>query len=614
MANESECDVAVNIDESVQRRLCSSDQSWGIFLGGLEKDNFDIASVINCQNIDIRNPATVKSIHYHHEAANHDVPCAIEQEINQIMVSIPTGFGIVGIYYFLDEIKEPLCRLAKHILVPQIPKVLNGETEKVIVCKVTKDGHFEVEFLNCCNDPDVENEKTVFSVHVGKTVATDFLDKKLHFRLRCSLPCQLNLTDIDASIFQEQNRVLSKLADNEILLTSKGENRKLIKNNTSLDIKFSDFFKTDIIAQRNGLIDLDMMLSMSSNRSRDSEAVSPILMFNSSVDEVLKFDLTMDIIIMVDKSEQVESLIHLALEGLSVQAKGLLFAMKRYKEKFDFCQLKAFHFHPHNLCHYITLIYPVKSLNGSDIPEEKLLDLRKSYHNSFILPTDRPLFKTIQNCYEATNLGFLINPHQGLRSGIEGGICAVVKGKYAYHHYMQDRFDDNGWGCAYRSLQTLCSWFRLQGYTKRSVPSHKEVQDVLVSVGDKPKNLSGSRQWIGSFEVGICLQELINVQSKILHVATGAEMACKGRELIEHFEEQGTPVMIGGGVLAHTILGVHFNESTGQIRFLILDPHYTGHEDLKTVTSKGWCGWKGPDFWDQVAHYNMCLPQRPIMI
>ena len=34
--------------------------------------------------------------------------------------------------------------------------------------------------------------------------------------------------------------------------------------------------------------------------------------------------------------------------------------------------------------------------------------------------------------------------------------------------------------------------------------------------------------------------------------------------------------MIGGGVLAYTLLGVAFNDATGDAAFLILDPHYTG--------------------------------------
>lgn len=41
--------------------------------------------------------------------------------------------------------------------------------------------------------------------------------------------------------------------------------------------------------------------------------------------------------------------------------------------------------------------------------------------------------------------------------------------------------------------------------------------------------------------------------------------------------------MIGGGVLAYTLLGIDFDERTGRCAFLILDPHYTGGEDLKKI-------------------------------
>lgn len=44
--------------------------------------------------------------------------------------------------------------------------------------------------------------------------------------------------------------------------------------------------------------------------------------------------------------------------------------------------------------------------------------------------------------------------------------------------------------------------------------------------------------------------------------------------------------ILGGGVLAHTILGVAWNEITGQIKYLILDPHYTGGEDLHVILEK----------------------------
>lgn len=56
----------------------------------------------------------------------------------------------------------------------------------------------------------------------------------------------------------------------------------------------------------------------------------------------------------------------------------------------------------------------------------------------------------------------------------------------------------------------------------------------------------------------------------------GSEIPNHARELAAHFATQGTPVMIGGGVLAYTLLGVAFSELSGECAFLILDPHYTG--------------------------------------
>lgn len=43
----------------------------------------------------------------------------------------------------------------------------------------------------------------------------------------------------------------------------------------------------------------------------------------------------------------------------------------------------------------------------------------------------------------------------------------------------------------------------------------------------------------------------MDVDSKIMHVSSGGEMAGIGSELIHHFEKQGTPIMIGAYFLAH---------------------------------------------------------------
>lgn len=96
----------------------------------------------------------------------------------------------------------------------------------------------------------------------------------------------------------------------------------------------------------------------------------------------------------------------------------------------------------------------------------------------------------------------------------------------------------------------------------------------------------------------------------------------QARELAQHFDTQGTPVMMGGGNLAFTILGIDWNEATGDVKFLILDPHYSGAEDLQVIQSKevlleGYrstaCGWRSPSVFSKQSFFNMCLPSRPNM-
>jgi len=80
------------------------------------------------------------------------------------------------------------------------------------------------------------------------------------------------------------------------------------------------------------------------------------------------------------------------------------------------------------------------------------------------------------------------------------------------------------------------------------------------------------------------------------------------------------PTNAGGGVLAYTLLGVDYNDASGDCAFLILDPHYTGSEDLKKIVNGGWCGWKkaidskGKSFFLHDKFYNLLLPQRPNMV
>jgi len=76
-----------------------------------------------------------------------------------------------------------------------------------------------------------------------------------------------------------------------------------------------------------------------------------------------------------------------------------------------------------------------------------------------------------------------LNIHETLRTN-PLGLRYTVTGDYLYYHYLQDGFGDQGWGCAYRSMQTLLSHLLLNAtYTGvhelkvvgRAVPSHREI-------------------------------------------------------------------------------------------------------------------------------------------
>ena len=601
-------ELRINVDASVVEKLnIVGKNSWGVVFGRIFDSHIDVISALNLSSTDISE--TLKK-------PNGPDVGSTDALVNEIFTIIPKGIDVIGIYYHDNYCKDKIIQFASDTLVPRlIDEVSDFENsaEKFLICKPQEgQDSLEIDFLESYLTGD-EGTSPELCIQYSFSVADDFFSLMHCMRIRCTMPCQCSTTDMDGSVWQEYTRISSKLKESHLAFIPKSFDSLFFPEDLA-QTPIENVLNSKTMSDQNGVIDLEVILSMSSRKDAGEDVYGPILIFNSTADEIIKFMLCLDVVLYVGKSSTGIEFLHNVREALQIQAKNLLLPMAESRNDFGICKLGAFHFKPCGMKHLVTAIYPICTLDGLEILDKELIVKRRCMHNSFLLPMDRPLFRKSQEYFLDLASSHLINPHLGLKSGIVDGTCVLVHGKYAYHHYMQDRFDDNGWGCAYRSLQTICSWFKLQGYTTVTIPTHRQVQEALVKVGDKSVNFIGSKQWIGSFEVSMCLKEILQVDSKILHVSSGAELALKARELIEHFRSQGTPVMIGGGVLAHTILGIHFNESTGDIRFLILDPHYTGGEDLKTVQGKGWCGWKGPAFWDQTAHYNMCLPQRPIVI
>lgn len=57
--------------------------------------------------------------------------------------------------------------------------------------------------------------------------------------------------------------------------------------------------------------------------------------------------------------------------------------------------------------------------------------------------------------------------------------------------------------------------------------------------------LTGSTDWIGSFEVSYVLNKLVGIDSVIINIASGDQVLGKLDDIKNHFDVYGTPIMIG---------------------------------------------------------------------
>ncbi|XP_021483370.2 inactive Ufm1-specific protease 1, partial [Meriones unguiculatus] len=208
-------------------------------------------------------------------------------------------------------------------------------------------------------------------------------------------------------------------------------------------------------------------------------------------------------------------------------------------------------------------------------------------------------------------LELLRDVHRGLAPPCRSPArLAVLSGQYLYYHYGCDGLDDRGWGCGYRTLQTLCSWPEAQ---PAGVPELAAVQGALEDMGDKPPGFRGSRGWIGCVEASLCLEHFGGPQGRLRHVPRGAGLRGELERLYSHFAEGGGPVMVGGDADAQSkaLLGVC--EGPGADAYvLILDPHCWGTpKSPSELQAAGWVGWRKVDSaFDSSSFYNLCLTSR----
>ncbi|XP_023710680.1 ufm1-specific protease 1 isoform X3 [Cryptotermes secundus] len=203
----------------------------------------------------------------------------------------------------------------------------------------------------------------------------------------------------------------------------------------------------------------------------------------------------------------------------------------------------------------------------------------------------------------------LQNVHEGTEPPTTNGTTSVIQGSYHYYHYGCDGMNDKGWGCGYRTLQTICSWIRGTIEHSPAVPSIPAIQQILIHLEDKPSGFMGSHDWIGSFEVCLVVDHLYGVSSKIIHVTKGSDLNQHMPSLIEHFNRYGSPLMMGGDqdCSAKAVMGIHASDS--DVYLLIVDPHYCGRaRSCQELQKKEWVKWQHIDEFVHSSFYNICLP------
>nr|XP_023024647.1 ufm1-specific protease 2-like [Leptinotarsa decemlineata] len=347
-----------------------------------------------------------------------------------------------------------------------------------------------------------------------------------------------------------------RFSKSDIFLLDPQSDNNIIGIDGDIDIgevcKDSNSFNEESSRKRNiskstiRILEMDILRPVTKSQNGLIKEHAPLCVLDKIQQEVVDMTIRVDSLAMIPTQTKLSNLYDILLK--SVEKYLQLFQTKLCKEllssnkKSRSLAVETYHFLPPECGHFVTILYPKNETEAS------LQAYRHLLHRQLLLDFVSPAFRRANKyCFntDSGNNGPLINPHEGIKPTDNGGTVALVKGKYEYYHYCQKGMDDDGWGCAYRSLQTLASWFKLQGYVDREVPSFSEIQKCLVDIKDKPASFLGSRLWIGSTEVNFVLNTLFGIENKILYVSSGAEMASKGPELLNHFQNHGSPIMIG---------------------------------------------------------------------
>ncbi|XP_016978765.1 probable Ufm1-specific protease 1 [Drosophila rhopaloa] len=205
----------------------------------------------------------------------------------------------------------------------------------------------------------------------------------------------------------------------------------------------------------------------------------------------------------------------------------------------------------------------------------------------------------------------LDDPQKTLAPPTEGGETLGIRGGFSYFHYGCDGHQDAGWGCGYRTLQSAISWVCRRREAHEPVPSIREIQQILVALGDKGAQFEGSCDWIGTLEEFYVIDVLYQLPCRILH-ATELSSPEVLAQIRSYFEDYQGFIAMGGlsDTSSKAIIGYH-SSAEGHIFFLVVDPHFEGvPSSRQQLIDQGYVRWVPVDEFP-ASTYNLCLIMQP---
>lgn len=212
----------------------------------------------------------------------------------------------------------------------------------------------------------------------------------------------------------------------------------------------------------------------------------------------------------------------------------------------------------------------------------------------------------------------------------KNGKTFLAKGDFLYFHYCCDNYDDRGWGCAYRTLQSMCSWIAKNRHSMDvdsdqqiigtdDIPSIDCIRKTLVDINDKPPEFLNSTDWLGALEVSklnsncwcqlrfffvksflnilfsatvftqvfYVIDTIYDISCRIQHIPSCHDIRKYSNIIKFYFETFGGLIMMGGDLDASSkcIVGIHIVDNDAYL--LVVVSIVDGY--IPTVYTKNSC-------------------------